>query len=135
MLLNTYKVTILNTIYMRYLCIVYISSYISPYASCLMPYAPFYCPYFKVSSTETSHIFGTIVFDTSSSALSGKTYVNLNDIQLDIMVCVVVYHTVWYMCDVYEYMCTMIRQAYTMKYICSIVYFITECCVCKYVQQ
>jgi coatomer subunit beta len=37
----------------------------------------------KVSSTETSHIFGTIVFDHSSSAQ--KTYVNLNDIQLDIM--------------------------------------------------
>lgn len=37
----------------------------------------------KVSSTETGHIFGTIVFDTSSSAQ--KTYVNLNDIQLDIM--------------------------------------------------
>jgi coatomer subunit beta len=37
----------------------------------------------KVSSTETSHIFGTIVFDNSSTAQ--KTYVNLNDIQLDIM--------------------------------------------------
>ena len=37
----------------------------------------------KVSSTETSHIFGTIVFDNSSNAQ--KTYVNLNDIQLDIM--------------------------------------------------
>ena len=37
----------------------------------------------KVSSTETGHIFGTIVFDNSSSAQ--KTYVNLNDIQLDIM--------------------------------------------------
>lgn len=37
----------------------------------------------KVSSTETGHIFGTIVFDTSSSAQ--KTYVHLNDIQLDIM--------------------------------------------------
>ena len=37
----------------------------------------------KVSSTETGHIFGTIVFDNSSNAQ--KTYVNLNDIQLDIM--------------------------------------------------
>ena len=37
----------------------------------------------KVSSTETGHIFGTIVFDTSSSAQ--KTYVHHNDIQLDIM--------------------------------------------------
>lgn len=37
----------------------------------------------KVSSTETGHIFGTIVFDNSSTAM--KTYVNLNDIQLDIM--------------------------------------------------
>lgn len=37
----------------------------------------------KVSSTETGHIFGTIVFDNSSTAQ--KTYVNMNDIQLDIM--------------------------------------------------
>jgi coatomer subunit beta len=37
----------------------------------------------KVSSTETGHIFGTIVFDNSSTAT--KSYVNLNDIQLDIM--------------------------------------------------
>lgn len=37
----------------------------------------------KVSSTETGHIFGTIVFDNSSTAQ--KMYVNLNDIQLDIM--------------------------------------------------
>ncbi len=37
----------------------------------------------KVSSTETGHIFGTIVFDNASSAQ--KTFVNLNDIQLDIM--------------------------------------------------
>eukprot|EP01034_Spumella_vulgaris_P028004 gene28004-34795_t len=37
----------------------------------------------KVSSTETGHIFGTIVFDNSST--SQKSYVNLNDIQLDIM--------------------------------------------------
>ena len=37
----------------------------------------------KVSSTETGHIFGTIVFDNSSTAQ--KTYVQLNDIQLDIM--------------------------------------------------
>jgi len=37
----------------------------------------------KVSSTETGHIFGTIVFEKSSSA--EKTYVNLNNIHLDIM--------------------------------------------------
>jgi coatomer subunit beta len=37
----------------------------------------------KVSSTETGHIFGTIVFDNSSTAQ--KTYVNLSDIQLNIM--------------------------------------------------
>ena len=37
----------------------------------------------KISSTETGHIFGTIVFDNSSTAQ--KTYVNLSDIQLDIM--------------------------------------------------
>jgi coatomer subunit beta len=37
----------------------------------------------KVSSTETGHIFGTIVFDNASNAQ--KTFVNLNDIQLDIM--------------------------------------------------
>ncbi len=37
----------------------------------------------KVSSTETGHIFGTIVFDNSSTAM--KTYVSLSDIQLDIM--------------------------------------------------
>lgn len=37
----------------------------------------------KVSSTETSHIFGTIVYDNSSTAQ--KTFVNLSDIQLDIM--------------------------------------------------
>lgn len=37
----------------------------------------------KISSTETGHIFGTIVFDNSSTAQ--KTYVNLNDMQLDIM--------------------------------------------------
>jgi coatomer subunit beta len=37
----------------------------------------------KVSSTETGHIFGTIVFDNASSAQ--KTVVNLADIQLDIM--------------------------------------------------
>ena len=37
----------------------------------------------KVSSTETGHIFGTIVFDNSSTAQ--KMYVNLSDIQLDIM--------------------------------------------------
>ncbi|POM80292.1 Coatomer subunit beta [Phytophthora palmivora] len=37
----------------------------------------------KVSSTETGHIFGTIVYDSPSGA--DKTYVNLNDIHLDIM--------------------------------------------------
>lgn len=37
----------------------------------------------KVSSTETGHIFGTIVFENSSTA--EKTYINLNDIHLDIM--------------------------------------------------
>lgn len=37
----------------------------------------------KVSSTETGHIFGTIVYDSTSGA--EKTYVNLNDIHLDIM--------------------------------------------------
>lgn len=37
----------------------------------------------KVSSTETGHIFGTIVFDNASNAQ--KSYVTLNDIQLDIM--------------------------------------------------
>lgn len=37
----------------------------------------------KVSSTETGHIFGTIVFDNASTA--AKTYVSLNDVQLDIM--------------------------------------------------
>jgi coatomer subunit beta len=37
----------------------------------------------KVSSTETGHIFGTIVYENSSTA--EKTYINLNDIHLDIM--------------------------------------------------
>jgi coatomer subunit beta len=37
----------------------------------------------KVSSTETGHIFGTIVFDNASSA--EKSFVNLADIQLNIM--------------------------------------------------
>jgi coatomer subunit beta len=37
----------------------------------------------QVSSTETGHIFGTIVYDNSSTAEKG--YINLNDIQLDIM--------------------------------------------------
>ncbi|KAF0689425.1 Aste57867_19131 [Aphanomyces stellatus] len=37
----------------------------------------------KVSSTETGHIFGTIVYESASGA--EKTYVNLNDIHLDIM--------------------------------------------------
>jgi coatomer subunit beta len=37
----------------------------------------------KVSSTETGHIFGTIVYDDSNS--SEKCYINLNDIHMDIM--------------------------------------------------
>mmetsp|Transcript_22208 Transcript_22208/g.71580 ORF Transcript_22208/g.71580 Transcript_22208/m.71580 type:complete len:845 (-) Transcript_22208:729-3263(-) len=37
----------------------------------------------KVSSTETGHIFGTIVYENSSSA--EKSYINLNSIHLDIM--------------------------------------------------
>mmetsp|Transcript_2989 Transcript_2989/g.8739 ORF Transcript_2989/g.8739 Transcript_2989/m.8739 type:complete len:956 (+) Transcript_2989:164-3031(+) len=37
----------------------------------------------KVSSTETGHIFGTIVYEKSSAA--EKTYINLNSIHLDIM--------------------------------------------------
>jgi coatomer subunit beta len=37
----------------------------------------------KVSSTETSHIFGNIVFDTSSN--TDTTVLNLNDINIDIM--------------------------------------------------
>eukprot|EP00611_Tribonema_gayanum_P010541 TRINITY_DN2057_c0_g1_i3.p1 TRINITY_DN2057_c0_g1~~TRINITY_DN2057_c0_g1_i3.p1 ORF type:complete len:319 (-),score=97.35 TRINITY_DN2057_c0_g1_i3:230-1186(-) len=37
----------------------------------------------KVSSTETGHIFGTIVFENSSTA--EKAYINLSDIHLDIM--------------------------------------------------
>eukprot|EP00752_Nemacystus_decipiens_P004504 g4112.t1 len=37
----------------------------------------------KVSSTETGHIFGTIVYENSSTA--EKTYINLNDIHMDIM--------------------------------------------------
>uniref|UniRef100_A0A7S2YIL5 Coatomer subunit beta n=1 Tax=Entomoneis paludosa TaxID=265537 RepID=A0A7S2YIL5_9STRA len=37
----------------------------------------------KVSSTETGHIFGTIVYD--DAATMEKCYVNLNDIHMDIM--------------------------------------------------
>ncbi len=37
----------------------------------------------KVSSTETGYIFGTVVFENSST--TEKTYINLNDIHLDIM--------------------------------------------------
>lgn len=37
----------------------------------------------KVSSTETGEIFGTLVFDSSTSA--SKTVVNLNDIKVDIL--------------------------------------------------
>ena len=37
----------------------------------------------KVSSTETGHIFGTIVYD--DAATREKCYVNLNDIHMDIM--------------------------------------------------
>lgn len=36
-----------------------------------------------MSSTETGHIFGTIVYENSSTA--EKTYINLNDIHMDIM--------------------------------------------------
>lgn len=38
----------------------------------------------KVSSTETGEIFGTLVFDSSSSATE-KTVINLNDIKIDIL--------------------------------------------------
>ena len=37
----------------------------------------------KVSSTETSHIFGNIVFDTNNNV--DTTVLNLNDINIDIM--------------------------------------------------
>mmetsp|Transcript_31623 Transcript_31623/g.46664 ORF Transcript_31623/g.46664 Transcript_31623/m.46664 type:complete len:973 (-) Transcript_31623:59-2977(-) len=37
----------------------------------------------KVSSTETGHIFGTIVYDDTSTMEKG--YINLNDIHMDIM--------------------------------------------------
>lgn len=37
----------------------------------------------KVSSTETGHIFGTIVYD--DSVTNDKVYINLNDIHMDIM--------------------------------------------------
>jgi len=37
----------------------------------------------KVSSTETGHIFGTIVYDDTSTG--EKCYINLNDIHMDIM--------------------------------------------------
>lgn len=37
----------------------------------------------KVSSTETGHIFGTIVYEDSSTNTKG--YINLNDIHMDIM--------------------------------------------------
>jgi coatomer subunit beta len=37
----------------------------------------------KVSSTETGHIFGTIVYDDAST--NDKCYINLNDIHMDIM--------------------------------------------------
>ena len=37
----------------------------------------------KVSSTETGHIFGTIVYDDTSTG--NKGYINLNDIHMDIM--------------------------------------------------
>ncbi len=37
----------------------------------------------KVSSTETGYIFGTVVFENSST--TEKSYINLNDIHLDIM--------------------------------------------------
>lgn len=37
----------------------------------------------KVSSTETGHVFGTIVYEDSST--QEKSYINLNDIHMDIM--------------------------------------------------
>eukprot|EP00615_Pteridomonas_danica_P000322 CAMPEP_0114361378 /NCGR_PEP_ID=MMETSP0101-20121206/24679_1 /TAXON_ID=38822 ORGANISM="Pteridomonas danica, Strain PT" /NCGR_SAMPLE_ID=MMETSP0101 /ASSEMBLY_ACC=CAM_ASM_000211 /LENGTH=961 /DNA_ID=CAMNT_0001506305 /DNA_START=27 /DNA_END=2912 /DNA_ORIENTATION=- len=37
----------------------------------------------KVSSTETGHIFGTIVYENSSTA--ERSFINLNDVHLDIM--------------------------------------------------
>jgi coatomer subunit beta len=37
----------------------------------------------KVSSTETGHIFGTIVYEDTSTR--EKCYINLNDIHMDIM--------------------------------------------------
>ena len=37
----------------------------------------------KVSSTETGHIFGTIVYDDATTR--EKVYINLNDIHMDIM--------------------------------------------------
>lgn len=37
----------------------------------------------KVSSTETGHIFGTIVYD--DTATQERAYINLNDIHMDIM--------------------------------------------------
>lgn len=37
----------------------------------------------KVSSTETGHIFGTIVYE--DSVTNDKVYINLNDIHMDIM--------------------------------------------------
>jgi coatomer subunit beta len=37
----------------------------------------------KVSSTETGHVFGTIVYE--DSATQQKSYINLNDIHMDIM--------------------------------------------------
>ena len=37
----------------------------------------------KVSSTETGHIFGTIVYEDGASR--EKRYINLNDIHMDIM--------------------------------------------------
>ena len=39
----------------------------------------------KISSTETGHIFGTIVHESLTNPSSPKGYINLNDIHLDIM--------------------------------------------------
>lgn len=46
----------------------------------------------KVSSTETSYIFGNMVFTPSSRAKN--IYVNLNDIMIDIME--YIYPSEWY---------------------------------------
>jgi coatomer subunit beta len=54
-----------------------------PACQCALLRTPCGCTRQQVSSTETGHIFGTIVFENSSTA--EKTYINLSDIHLDIM--------------------------------------------------